>query len=197
MFKLSSGSDYQTFSKNMLVAEKLFQLGARPPIVRSLCNVGHKVAIRLYKEALQLNPKQGLLPYDPFWIIHSSVNAFHASLFITILNDLLDRQSQTFNAEALVTGYELYSQVIAANRHLSKLEASRHNMPVLDINRAWQLVQQLNSKEILIIVCDRCRVRFCTLSTVPKPFQQCPVCDVWCDKQGRRRWMSVNSRQSP
>lgn len=197
MFRLSSGSHYQVFSRNMLAAEKLFQLGARPPIVRSLCNIGHKVAIRLYKEALHVNPKQGLLPYDPTWIIRSSANAIHASLFISILNDIQERQSQTFNAEALITGYELYSQVMAAHPHFCNLETSRHSMPVMDINRAWMLAHQLHSNEIQLINCERCRVRFCALRTIPKPFQQCPVCDVWSDKKGRRRWVSVNSRQKP
>jgi len=197
MVRLSSRSQFYQFSRNLMAAERLYQLGARPPIVRSLCNIGRKVAIRIYKEALQTSPRQGLLPYEPYWIIRSSVNAFHASLFLTILNDILRRQNQSISAQALITAYELYGQVIAANRHPCKLEASHQNLPLLDINRAWQLVQQFISKEILILVCDRCRVRFCALSAVPQPFQQCPLCDVWSDKDGRRRWMSVKSRQGP
>jgi len=138
-----------------------------------------------------------LLPYDPYWIVHSSVNAFHASVFISILNDILQRQNQTLKAQSLITSYELYCQVIAVNRQPCKLEVNRQNTPVLDINRAWQLIQQFNTREILLIVCDRCRVRFCTLSTVPRSFQQCPICDVWTDKDGRRRWRSVRNRQGP
>lgn len=197
MMRLNSNSHFHELGRNLIAAERLYQLGARPPIVRILCNLGRKVAIRIYKETLQVSPMQGLLPYDPYWIVHSSVNAFHASVFISILNDILQRQNQTLKAQSLITSYELYCQVIAVNRQPCKLEVNRQNTPVLNINRAWQLIQQFNTREILLIVCDRCRVRFCTLSTVPRSFQQCPICDVWTDKDGRRRWTSVRNRQGP
>jgi len=29
---------------------------------------------------------------------------------------------------------------------------------------------------------------------MPKPFQQCPICDVWADKTGRRRWMTAKPK---
>jgi flagellar transcriptional activator FlhC len=48
-----------------MLAEKLFSLGARPPIVRAVCHIGQKTAIRLYKVLHQRSPRQGMLPYDP------------------------------------------------------------------------------------------------------------------------------------
>ncbi|MFZ2452077.1 MAG: FlhC family transcriptional regulator [Methylovulum miyakonense] len=179
----------------LTLADRLFRLGARPPVVCSLCHIGKKTAIRLYKTILQQSPKQGLLPYDAYWIVRSSGNNSHASIFLGLIDDFSEQQSQTdFNTEAFITAYELYCQVVANNLRPSKQEASAPQSVLLNINRAWQLAGQLNAKEMALVICDKCHARYVVLSSMPKPFQQCPICDVWADKTGRRRWTTVNTR---
>lgn len=180
----------------LTIAEALFRLGARPPVVRSVCSIGKKTAIRLYKTIHQRSPKQGMLPYDPYWIIRSSVNDIHASIFLGLIHDLSEQQSQAvFNAELFITAYELYCRVVANNPQPSKLEASVPQAILLDINRAWQLVGQYKSSEMDLVICEKCQARYVVLSKMPKPFQQCPICDVWADRSGRRRWTTVKPRQ--
>ena len=188
-----SGMGYE-----LTLAEALFKLGARPPVVRSVCNIGPKTAIRLYKAIHRRSPKQGMLPYDPYWIVRSSVHDLHASVFLGLIHDLSQQQSQTdLNAELFITAYELYCRIVANNPQPSKLEAGVPHAVLLDINRAWQLAGQLKSGEMGLVLCEKCQARYAALNKMPKPFQQCPICDVWADRAGRRRWMTVKPKQKP
>ncbi len=196
MFRLPLHS-HSGMSHQLVIAEKLFSLGARPPVVRSICHIGKKTAIRLYKIIHQRSPKQGLLPYDPDWIVRSSVHTIHASIFLGLVHDLSVQYTQTeFSAELFITAYELYCGVVATNPRPSKLEAGVHQAILLDINRAWQLAGQLKAREMDLVRCGKCHARYVVLSKMPKPFQQCPICDVWADKSGRRRWKTVCPRQT-
>jgi len=181
----------------LIIAETLFRLGARPPVVHSVCQIGKKTAIRIYKTIHQRSPRQGLLPYDPFWIVRSSVNNIHASIFLGLIHDLSKQHSQSvFNAEMFITAYELYCRVVSSNPQPSKLEAGVTQSILLDINRAWQLAGQLNSSEMGLEICEKCHARYVVLNKMPKPFHQCPICDVWADKTGRRRWTTVKPQQN-
>jgi flagellar transcriptional activator FlhC len=187
----TSGMGYE-----LTLAESLFRLGARPPVVRSVCNIGPKTAIRLYKTIHQRSPKQGMLPYDPYWIVRSSVHDLHASIFLGLIHDLSQLQSQTdLNAERFITAYELYCRIVVNNPYPSKLETGVPQAILLDINRAWHLVGQLTASEMGLVLCEKCQARYVVLNKMPKPFQQCPICDVWADRTGRRRWMTVKPRQ--
>ena len=180
-----------------VVADKLFRLGARPPVVRSLCPIGKKTAIRLYQSIHQQSPKQGLLPYDPYWIVRSSVTNIHASIFLGLFQDFTRQQNPTgCPAETFIAAYELYCRVVAHNPHPSKLEAGVAQAILLDINRAWQLSGQLRAGEMGLVICGKCLARHVVLTKMPKPFQQCPICEVWADKSGRRRWVPVNARKN-
>jgi len=137
-----------------------------------------------------------MLPYDPYWIVRSSVHDLHASIFLGLIEDLSQQQNQvTFNAELFITAYELYCRVVATNPQPSKLEAGVPQFVLLDINRAWHLVGQLHASEMSLVLCAKCQARYVVLSKMPKPFQQCPICDVWADRTGRRRWTTVKPRQ--
>lgn len=176
----------------LTLADRLFKLGARPPVVRALCPIGKKTAIRLYKIIHQQSPKQGMLPYDPNWIINSAVQNIHASIFLGLIQDCCQLFNQAkLTAEILITAYELYCRVVVNNPKPSKLESSSSSSILLDINRAWQLTTQLISNEMQLANCKKCLARFVMLNNTPKSFQQCPICDVWIDRTGRHRWKKV------
>jgi hypothetical protein len=180
---------------DLVIAEKLIHFGARPPVVHAVCSIGKKTAIRLYKTIHLKSPKQGMLPYDQYWVVRSSVNTIHASIFLGLVRDFLQhQQSSTITAEILITAYELYCRVVASNPSPSKLEASAPQSLLLNINRAWQLTRQLASDGCGLVVCNTCLARHVVIKQMPKPFQQCPICDVWADKTGRRRWMTAKPK---
>ncbi len=179
-------------SGKLLLAERLFKLGARPPLVCAVCKISTKTAIRWYKTINQCAPKQGMLPYDLFWISNSAVHNIHASIFLGLIHDYCKACNQTtFNAKILIDAFNLYGQVVTNNPTLSKREKSAKNTLLLDINRAWQLANQLTYGAIQLKICEKCKTRFVVLNKLPIPFQQCPICDVWADKIGRRRWKTV------
>jgi hypothetical protein len=198
MILLPAQSSVSEFCHDLLIAEKLARLGARPPVLRSLCQIGRKVAIRLYKDAHQGASRQGQLPYDPYWIVRSAINDIHASIFFGILHDisrLLNRQG--LDPKIFLTAYELYCQVVKKSAETSHLSESGFKSKKLEINRAWHLIQQFNTHEIKLVVCEKCQSRYLALNTVPKAFQLCPICDVWAHVDGRRRWASVKSGKIP
>ena len=141
----------------LTLAETLFSLGARPPAVCAVCHIGKKTAIRLYKTIHQRSPKQGMLPYDPYWIVRSSVHNSHASIFLGLIHDLSQQQSgNVANAKVFITAYELYCRVVAANPQPSKLEAGVPQAILLDMNRAWYLAGQLTAGEMSLVLCEKC-----------------------------------------
>jgi hypothetical protein len=179
------------------LAEKLFSLGARTPVVISLCHLGKKTAIRLYKAINEQSPKQGMLPYDPLWVIRTSGNNVHASIFLGIIYDLSGiKKNDNEYALMFITAYELYCNVVANNPRPSKLEANVDRQILLDINRAWQLTHLLRSNEIGLVLCDKCQSRFLRVNSHDNAFQQCPICEIWADRTGRRRWATPKSKQA-
>ncbi len=186
----SSLNSISSLGYDLTLVETLFRLGARPPVVCAVCHVGKKTAIRIYKTIHQRSPKQGMLPYDPYWIVRSSVNNIHAAVFLGLVHDLPQPHSQSvINAEKFITAYELYCRVVSSNPHPSRLEAGVAESILLDINRAGQL----NSSEMGLAICEKCHARYVVLNKMPQPFHQCPICDVWADRTGRRRWTTVKT----
>lgn len=121
----------------------------------------------------------------------------HASIFIGIFQDLTQLQAQADDpVQLFISTYELYCEVVANNPKPSKLEKGCSRFILLDINRAWQLIQQFNTGDLYLVICKQCQARFAGLSIPNDPFQQCPICEVWADRIGRRRWSSSKSKQN-
>ncbi len=185
---------------DLVLADKLYSMGARPPVVCAVCHLGKKTAIRLYKTIHQRSPRQGMLPYDPFWTVRSSVHNCHASIFLGLIHDFSQQQQQQSQvpctAEILITAYDLYCRIVTTNPNPGKREANAPHAILLEINRAWQLFGQLTAGVMSLVHCAQCQARYVVVNNMPKPFQQCPICAVWADKSGRRRWMTVKPRKN-
>ncbi|QBC27820.1 hypothetical protein U737_13410 [Methylomonas sp. LW13] len=181
---------------DLLLAEKLIQLGARPPIVSQLCHLTRKQSIAFFKAVKGQSPKQGMLPHDYQWVIRSAFNNIHASLFLSIIEDIRHRLSTpNLNATLLVAAYEIYSNVasrILPNRQCIQPLSSQYYP--LDINRAWYLIGLLSAGDLVFIFCGRCHARYLGMIHPEVAFSQCPICDVWTDRSGRRRWVSAKSK---
>lgn len=187
MYRLPTETKLPDFLRTMNTANQLVLLGVRPPIIQHLCGIGRKVAIRLYKEAHHGSSKSGMLPYDSYWIARSSLNALHASIFLGIVADIATLESQTpVQASRLLTAYRLYGEVVGRVLNLNRLDVSYDLGKLLDINRAWHLIQQFNSRESRLLQCGSCQSRHVALNTLPKYYQRCPICEVWAEKNKRR-----------
>jgi len=181
---------------DLVLAERLIQLGARPPIVSQLCHLTRKQSIAFFKAIQGQSPKQGMLPHDHQWAIRSAFNNIHASLFLSMIEDIRHRLSTpNLSATLLVAAYEIYINV--ASRMLADRQCiqprSTQYYP-LDINRAWYLITLLSSGDLVFILCGRCHARYLGMIHPDTAFNQCPICEVWTDRSGRRRWVSAKSK---
>lgn len=181
---------------DLLLAKKLIQLGARPPIVSQLCHLTRKQSIEFFKTVQGQSPKQGMLPHDHQWAIRSAFNNIHASLFLSMIEDIRHRLSTpNLSATLLVAAYEIYSNVaskILADRQFIQPRSSEHYP--LDINRAWYLITMRSTGDLVFILCGRCHARYLGMIHPDAAFSQCPICEVWTDRSGRRRWVSAKSK---
>ncbi|WNB74113.1 FlhC family transcriptional regulator [Methylomonas koyamae] len=182
---------------DLLLAERLIQLGARPPIVSQLCHLTRKQSIAFFKTVQGQSPKQGMLPHDHQWVIRTALNNIHASLFLSMLEDIRHRLSTpNLSAAILVKAFEIYINVaskILTDRQCIQPRSSQH-CP-LDINRAWYLISLLSSGDLVFILCGRCHARYLGMIHPDAVFSQCPICDVWTDRSGRRRWITAKSKK--
>lgn len=189
--------DLSLFGAELILAEKLFALGARTHIVCNLCAIGRKTATRLYKLSHQQSPKKGMLPWDDHWIIRSSVNNLHASIFLSMIQDHMNSEYSNIEyGKQFVNAYGLYCQVVANNSKPSKREQNFENFRVLDINRAWQIIQQFRTQRLGFVICQKCKARHLIVNKNDELFDKCPICEIWTDRSGRRRWISVAQRQN-
>ncbi|MCK9609482.1 MAG: flagellar transcriptional regulator FlhC [Methylomonas sp.] len=196
MYRIPSEITLPEFLETLAMANKLIRLGARPPVVQHLCGIGRKVAIRLHKDAHHSPSKSGMLPYDSYWIARSSLNALHASTFLGIFADISQLHGQnSINARRFLAAYALYSEVFRRANNLNGLGVSADRGNLLVINRAWHLIQQLNSRESRLVLCETCQSRHIVLNTVPKFYQRCPICEVWAEKNIRRYKVACLGRQ--
>ena len=185
------------FGNHLALAKQLIQLGARPPIVSQLCQLSRKQSIDFYKSVKGYPPKQGMLPHDHQWVIRSASNNIHASLFLGILDDIRRRLSiQHASAKILVDAYSIYrnvaSKILAKRRGISPATQQL----TLDINRAWSLITLLLAGHLIFNTCSRCGTRYLSMIHPDATFSQCPICNVWTDRSGRRRWISPNSKKT-
>ncbi|WP_165786312.1 FlhC family transcriptional regulator [Methylomonas sp. Kb3] len=185
------------FSNNLVLAEKLILLGARPPIVSQLCQLSRQQSIDIFKSLTGCRPKQGMLPHDLQWVIRSTSNNIHASLFLGILDDARRRLSiQYSSAQVLVDVYSIYKNVASKILTEPKKISPAAQQFTLDVNRAWFLISMLVAGNLIFTVCTCCRTRYLSTIHPDATFSQCPICNVWKDRSGRRRWASAKSKKT-
>lgn len=108
--------DLSQFGAELMLAKKLFKLGARTPIVCALCGIKRKTATRMYWLAQQQAPIKGMLPWDPQWIERATINNLHASIFLGLIQDYVpDYGNGIAYGQQFCAAYELYCHIVAHN----------------------------------------------------------------------------------
>ena len=162
------------------LAQGIIELGGRTSIVRSICGISKASALQLHREIWGENPKAGMLPSDPEWLVKTPRNCVHSSIFYTIYTTLSACPDYS-KAEIYLTTYRLYLDQIKGEDKI-----------MLDINRAWQIVQQNSMNLLEGIQCRRCQLTHVAIKSYPKPYQYCPLCDSETDKMGRLKYKNFN-----
>lgn len=169
--------DLSQFGAELMLAKKLFKLGARTPIVCALCGIKRKTATRMYWLAQQQAPIKGMLPWDPQWIERATINNLHASIFLGLIQDYVSEHGNGIAyGQQFCAAYELYGRIVAHNPKPSHRESEFEHHRVLDINRAWQLTQQLRASTLRFVMCSSCHARHLSLHLGIQGPIHCPVC---------------------
>lgn len=157
------------------LARKIIGLGGRATTIEAILKVNKKTAGAMYKHYTSQNPRGGLLPWDPYWAVKSPSNCLHTSYFIAIYQSLQEANQQEDLKNIFVSAFSLYNNVIAES----------HN---LEIDRAWHVMLQFNTKNIYLKKC-KCGRKHVAATDSPEIFQLCPICDVLTDTRKRKRWV--------
>lgn len=189
------------FGAELMLAKTLFKLGARTPIVCSLCGIKRKTANRIYWLAQKQAPIKGMLPWDPQWIERATVNNLHASIFLGLIQNYVPGHGNGIEfGQRFCTAYDLYCRIVAHNPKPSHRESEAVHHRVLDINRAWQLTQQFRVSSLGFVTCLTCHARYLCLHQVIQRPNHCPVCQTqtgFMSRQSRvSRTFSQNARKS-
>jgi len=193
--------DLSHFGVELMLAKKLFNLGARTPIVCALCGIKRKTANRIYWLAQQQAPIKGMLPWDPQWIERATVNNLHASIFLGLIQGYVPEHGDGIAyGQQFCDAYALYCRIVDHNPKPSHRESASEHHRVLDINRAWQLTQQLRASTLRFVTCLTCHARYLCLHQVTQRPIHCPVCQTQTGIRRRQfrvsRTFSQNARKT-
>lgn len=193
--------DLSHFGVELMLAKRLFNLGARTPVVCSLCGIKRKTATRLYWFAQKQAPIKGMLPWDPHWIERSTLNNLHASIFLGLIQDYVPEHCSGIEfGQQFCDAYALYCRIVSQNPKPCNREAGFEHYRVLDINRAWQLTQQFRASTLRFVTCLSCHARHLGLHQVEQHPIHCPVCQTKTGDMNRQprisRTFSQNARKT-
>ncbi len=183
--------DLSHFGVELMLAKTLFEFGARTSVVCTLCGIKRKTATRIYWLAQQQAPIKGMLPWDPHWISHSTINNMHASIFLGLIQDYVSvRAHGTEFGLQFCNAYALYCRIVAHNPKPCDREARIEHYRVLDINRAWQLTRQFQASALQFVICLCCQARFLIPRHEDNQTVRCPVCGNKTDSVARQTRIS-------
>lgn len=189
--------------KNQILAKTLIEKGARPSVVRAVCQLPKLVAVQLYKEINGVQPSAGLLPYDPEWVMKKPENCIDASVYYNIYTSLLKKTKSDSTrrpkggsrtdleaeeageillrkGEIYLNAYTIYEQTVVDSKFMN-------------INRAWHVTQQISMNSIASIPCPICKSMHVSVNDYPDMFKLCPICSSFTDNAGRIKWKMPSS----
>jgi hypothetical protein len=161
------------------IAGQIIDLGGRVPTIIAITGLTQRIASHYYKEYTGKAAVGGMLPFDDKWAIKTPMNCLHASYFFTIYKTIQQTQSESRQrlniTKVFISAYKMYKKSIQD--------------PHMDIDRAWQIFQQVEiSGSLILRTCGHCQTLYLSIKGYPRLTQFCPICDVVTDSKNRKRW---------
>lgn len=146
---LSSDIAIQDQVRHLGAAIKMFQLGARPPVVRAMVPVKTRVAGQLYLEMTGKNPPRGMLVASTEWFFQVAKRNRQGATFIKIFKAACAEMSGELEAEVLIEAYQRYLEQIGIEE------------VCLTLDRAWWLLREVKIRNLLVeACCKKCGVDY-------------------------------------
>lgn len=143
--------------------ERLVELGARPPSIKSLIRNAPDVLIRdQWVKIHGQRPPQGPLPSKSEWYFQSYERRMQAATVISMHRMLV--QQGIHHVDAYIRTYGLYREIF---------EDWQFNF-----DRLWQLVRDVTIKNILIECCSGCKSTYLRLRDDLARDSHCPSCRI-------------------
>lgn len=139
----------------------LVRLGARPPSIKSLIQNAPDALIRDYWVKLNgQRPPQGPLPSKSEWYFQSYDRRMQSATVVSIHKMLV--QQGVHPVDAYIKTFEMYLEMF--NDHQ------------FNFDRLWQLIRDINIKNILIEQCTSCKSTYLRLRDDLARDSHCPAC---------------------
>jgi flagellar transcriptional activator FlhC len=127
-------------------ARRLFEHGARVPVVFEMTRLSSWFLRKLSREISGVGPRKGQMPNSDAWYVRSR-NNLQVSLFMAHYRAIKDSLRDSGDAcDLLISAYEQYLRVV----HSAQLR------PVLGIDRAWWLLKSMQIRNLKLVACVTC-----------------------------------------
>ena len=148
------------------LAIELIELGARLQVLEYETELSRSRLIQLYKETKGFAPRRGWLPLSTGWFITGQPH-IHSSLFYNYYRQL-DEAGGRKRIDCLVKAYRQYIEQTQAS-------SDEHEL-VLDMTRAWTLLQFIDNGRLEVAPCQPCGNLFVVLAHSPVRHYACATC---------------------
>lgn len=147
---------------------RLCDLGARPPVIRSLLpTVPDAVITELWTERQGKRPPRGPLPHNVGFFLANPTRRLQSSFLLTVFDEL--RKSGAHDTDALVAAYMQFAQTFDV--------ASQSSEDVISFDRGWFLIREFTTvRSLMLVKCDGCGARYIHRNLELINHRNCPVC---------------------
>ena len=127
-------------------ARRLFEHGARVPVVFEMTRLSSWFLRKLSREISGVSPRKGQMPNSDAWYVRSR-NNLQVSLFMANYRAIKDSPGVSGDAcDLLISAYQEYLRVVN----------SAQIRPVLGIDRAWWLLKSMQIRNLKLVACVTC-----------------------------------------
>lgn len=147
------------------LASRLIHAGARLTTVRALTGISARESCSLYRELVGKGPATGCVPTSLMYYTSSPLIQFHSSAFYGRF--VLARQANPEGtlADTILEAYRSYTEFAVK---------SYHDQGIIDIDRAFVLIQFVENEDLVFKKCRDCHAHF--ISPHALVDDCCPVC---------------------
>lgn len=161
---LSDMSPQLEYTKQILNAEELCRLGARPPVVRDLTKVDNNALLqRIFQEQTGHRAPKGMLPSEHRKFVQTLSHKLQSSCLVKLHRHLVSAGANP--ARALISAYQQYVELFG-------------DQAVFSINHVWSLMRSLKIGRLRMHQCPakECRSDYIEDADSLIERHSCPVC---------------------
>lgn len=150
------------------LARQMIQLGGRPPTIGALLPITKPTLKKLYREITKTNPPTGPLPSSHTWYANTAVpsRVVQSTLLVSFYCKLKERSPSATEAELHISAYSEYLL------HVKAISVE----PLLSFDRAWHLLRELKTRNLITIPCNQCGSPFVVVNGDLHVGYVCPLC---------------------